>query len=403
MASAILCAWPSLLVPSAQDARPLSREELERALQERDALIAELLQRVEALEQRPSVLESTASEVAPAPPLPAPKPVTTTAEVPAPTTTEEMPAPTTTAGVPAPPTTTAEVEAPAPGQFEIDEAAAERALDFTLVQEGALLLPFGRVEFSPSFTYTRRSSDFPFPVPTSTGTAVLEQEIRSNEFDFFGALRVGLPFDSQLELGLPYSIVDFSAVDQVNGGSFNDDSETGHGLGDITVGLAKTVLRQKSWWPDVVLRINWDTGSGEKSDNGVPLDGGFQSLTGSVSLAKRQDPLVFVAGASYNAAFEEDDLDPGDTLNFRIGTFLAASPSTSLYATLDQSFQDETEFDGRRIDGSDTVQSVLTLGASAVLGRDVLIDGNVGVGLTDDSPDYLVSVSLPIRFNLPAF
>jgi hypothetical protein len=37
------------------------------------------------------------------------------------------------------------------------------------------------------------------------------------------------------------------------------------------------------------------------------------------------------------------------------------------------------------------------------LGRDVLIDGNVGVGLTDDSPDYLVSVSLPIRFNLPAF
>jgi hypothetical protein len=122
-----------------------------------------------------------------------------------------------------------------------------------------------------------------------------------------------------------------------------------------------------------------------------------------VSLAKRQDPLVFVAGASYNAAFEEDDLDPGDTLNFRIGTFLAASPSTSLYATLDQSFQDETEFDGRRIDGSDTVQSVLTLGASAVLGRDVLIDGNVGVGLTDDSPDYLVSVSLPIRFNLPAF
>jgi hypothetical protein len=37
------------------------------------------------------------------------------------------------------------------------------------------------------------------------------------------------------------------------------------------------------------------------------------------------------------------------------------------------------------------------------LARNVLLDGAVGVGLTDDSPDYSVSVALPIRFNLPAF
>jgi hypothetical protein len=88
-------------------------------------------------------------------------------------------------------------------------------------------------------------------------------------------------------------------------------------------------------------------------------------------------------------------------LGFSIGTFLAASPNTSLSLVLNQSFGDEFELNGQRIRGSDTVQSILTLGASAILGRNVLLGGAVGVGLTDDSPDYSVSISLPIRFSTP--
>jgi hypothetical protein len=39
----------------------------------------------------------------------------------------------------------------------------------------------------------------------------------------------------------------------------------------------------------------------------------------------------------------------------------------------------------------------------AILGRNVLLDGAGAVGLTDDSPDYSVSISLPIRFSTPGF
>jgi hypothetical protein len=31
----------------------------------------------------------------------------------------------------------------------------------------------------------------------------------------------------------------------------------------------------------------------------------------------------------------------------------------------------------------------------------MLLDVDVGIGLTDDAPDYVISVSLPIQFNLP--
>jgi hypothetical protein len=48
---------------------------------------------------------------------------------------------------------------------------------------------------------------------------------------------------------------------------------------------------------------------------------------------------------------------------------------------LNQSFIDEFKVDGRSIDGADQVQSILSLGASAILGRNMLLDGAVGVGL----------------------
>jgi hypothetical protein len=388
MASAILCLSSNPVPLRARDAaEPLTRADLERALQERDALIRELLRRVEQLErERALAVDET-------PPAARTVPVAK-----APAAAEPV----------GPPASTkperrerAQSQAPAPGQIEVDEEAAERALDFTLVQEGALLLPFGRAEFTPSFTYTRRTDDFPIILGPPGAQVVAEQEVRRNEFEFFASLLAGLPFDSQLELGLPYNLVDQSGVNQVLGTEIQESSDTGHSLGDFSVGLAKTVLRERNWLPDVVLRVNWDTGTGERTDNDVVLDGGFQELTGSISLTKRQDPLVFVGAALYEAAFEEDNIDPGDALGFSIGTFLGASPSTSLRLVLNQSFIDEFKVDGQSVDGSDRVQSILTLGASAILGRNVLLDGAVGVGLTDDSPDYAVSISLPIRFSTP--
>jgi hypothetical protein len=49
----------------------------------------------------------------------------------------------------------------APGQFEVDEEAAERALERTLVVTGALLLPFGKAEIQPRFAYIRSEEDAP--------------------------------------------------------------------------------------------------------------------------------------------------------------------------------------------------------------------------------------------------
>ena len=391
-----------------------SIEELRRALEQRDAAIESLLARVEQLERDVAlsrgeldrVIAGAAGGSGATGSMPSSEPGSRLGMPAAGTATLPPPAPQDPgAGPPSRPERQdiAQAPPPAPGQVEVDEEAVERALDFTLVEQGALLLPAGIAEVTPSFTYTRLTGDFPTVVETDGAQFVAERDVRRNEFDFFASLLVGLPFDSQLELGLPYNLVDQSVVDRIDGQEFDESSRTGHGLGDFSVGLAKTVLRERNWLPDVVLRVNWDTGTGESQDNDVVLDGGFQELTGSISLTKRQDPLAFVGGAAYQAAFEHNDIDPGDTLGFSIGTFLAASPNTSLRVVLNQSFIDEFEVGGDKISGSDQVQSILTFGASAILRRNVLVDVAVGVGLTDDSPDYSVSLSLPIRFPVPGF
>ena len=287
----------------------------------------------------------------------------------------------------------------APGQFTVDEAAAARALERTLVQEGVLLLALGEAEIDPSFTYTRRESTFPVVVE---GNVVAERRARRNEFDGQTSLRVGLPFDSQLEVDVPYSYVDQSDTTEVGGSPIDHSDRAGSGLGDIEVGFAKTLVQENGgWWPDVVARVQWDAPTGNTRDNGVFLGGGFNEVSGSLNLVKRQDPLAFIGQVGYSKSFESDNIEPGDEVAFSIGTLLAASPETSLSFIFNQAFANDTKVDGETINGSDAVSGTFSIGASTILGRNMLLSVTGDIGLTDDAPDYAIGISLPVRFDVP--
>ena len=388
---------------------------LRRELRARDAEIAELLERVELLEQRLVLgADQLDQAVGGAGPIPvrrhsfrtAAAPVATQPPGPSPDNRGPREPQTAQARDPASP---APVEPPmtepaVPGRFEVDESLIDRALERTLVQEGVLLLPFGQAEIEPGFTYTRREIDAPTFVNIDGQTFVGQQDVRRNEFETGLTLRVGLPFDSQVDVGLPYNYVDQSVRTTVGNQPQNNDSESGHGFGDLSVGLAKTLLQEGSgWWPDVIARITWDADTGKTQDNGVFLGGGFNAVSGSLSAVKRQDPLAFVAGVSYGKTFENDDIEPGDEVGFSLGTVLAASPETSLSFFFNQTFADDTKIDGEKIDGTDQVIGTFSMGAATILGRNVLLSITGEIGLTDDAPDYAIGASLPIRFDLPFY
>ncbi len=366
----------------AQDAGATTGE-LSRQIEQRDAVIRDLTRQIEALERK----TSTTPAAAPAPAAAHPR------------------APAAAPAGASPPQSAPAAAAAKPGAIEVDEKAAERALERTLVAGGALLLPTGQAEIEPSFNYTRREiDDIPLLVDVGGGDSVLaNQKVKRNELTANLGLRVGLPWDSQLELALPYSFTQQDEIVDVGSAGRDTRDGWGSGLGDLSVGLAKTVLREGRWTPDLIARVTYNTGTGDKSDNDIALNGGYSAVTGSLVALKRQDPLAFVGSGFYQKTFKDSGTNPGDQFGFTLGTLLAASPETSLRFQFQTTFVDNFETGGRTINNSNQVQGVFIFGASSILGRRVLLDVSGGIGVTDDAPDYFINIALPIRFDLPVF
>ena len=370
----------ALLAPGpavAREAHP-TVEQLQNEIQKQNALIHDLLGRVRELEHRETRTTSAARPQPAVARRPAPVPPPPVAAATAPEQTAQAPAPQPQAA------------AAAPGQFKVDVQAAQRALERTLTSAGALLVPYGFAEVEPSFSYVRRE------IPD----LVLFTNKR-NEYTGAIGLRVGLPYEMQFSLQVPYVGVTQQTVSNFVAPAQQVATASGSAFGDLSFGLSKAVLRQHGWLPDLIAGIAYEAPTGPQTVNRVALPGSGQSrLNFSLTALRRQDPLAFVAGVQYSKAFEHDNFNPGDQFSVIGGVYVATSPQTSLSAILQQTFGQAPTLNGVTLTGGNTVQSVLVLGASSILGRGTLLNLQVGIGLTSDAPKYSVVLSLPIRFSL---
>jgi hypothetical protein len=214
-------------------------------------------------------------------------------------------------------------------------------------------------------------------------------------------MRFGLPWESQLEIGLPYNLAQQQVTDIAVSPPQQLSNSWGNSFGDLTVGLAKTFVHESGWIPDLLGRVSYEIPTGPESMNQVPLPSRRSLLAFSLTAAKRQDPLVFVASGGYTKSFQTDQINLGDQVNFQTGVFLASSPETSLRAVLQSNFVDAVRINDVTFRGSDTVQTILNLGVSSILGRGVLVDLQVGSGLTNSAPKYSVTLSGTYRFPVP--
>jgi hypothetical protein len=230
-----------------------------------------------------------------------------------------------------------------------------------------------------------------------------ETERNANRLSADLAVRLGLPWDAQFEIGLPYRWAEIETATNLGFAPITSSTESGSGLGDVRIGLAKTILREDLWLPDLVGRVTWDTDTGRPDDNGVSLSGDFHEIRGSLSAIKRQEPVVFIGGLSYQYSFEKGQIQPGPVFSMNLGGALALSPETSLRFFFSGAYQGETEVFGNRIAGSERTIGSFVIGGSTLLAPGVLLNTSLGIGLTDDADDFSLMFSLPIRFSTPVF
>ena len=361
--AAALALIGGLAVATPALAQELTRADLEAALHQRDEEISALEKRIAALEGE------HAATAAPIQTLPA---AAESASASAPTRTGE------------------------------DETALE-ALTRGLVQRGALVIPKWSVEVAPSLSYSHSQIQGVVLVDTPEGiSTVSDQRQRNDTGEARLAVRLGLPWRSQIEVRLPF---DWKRQDSALGDGtnvFNSEKD----IGDVEVELSHQFLVEKGWRPDLVGALSWRFPTGQDPYR-VPVanlasGGGVNSFTGRLTALKSFDPLVVFSTLAYSGSLSYPEsfgsVQPGNVLDWQMGAILAVNPGTSFSFAFVQDFKGHTRVAGVPIAGSDGVAAIAQVGLDQVLSARALLDVTLGFGVTRDAPDYEVMVSVPIRF-----
>jgi outer membrane putative beta-barrel porin/alpha-amylase len=272
----------------------------------------------------------------------------------------------------------------------------ERALERALTRQSVFVLPAGVYELEPGIEYTYRASDALEIVNTSG--VVARQDVKQDRLETRLTLRAGLPHGSHVEIRVPYVLLrtDRSTADQFE--------QTTHeaGFGDLQLALTKQLAEERPARPGLLASVTWRAPTGNFRLGEPSRGSGFHALQGALTLVKRQDPLVFFGTASYTSVLErrhgDAEVDPGDPIGVKLGTILAASPRTSIRGGFELSRSGRTKIDGVAIPGSDAAVATLQFGLATLLSRRTLLDVQLNVGVTPDTPDFALIVSVPFRF-----
>jgi hypothetical protein len=333
------------------------------------------------------------------------------------------PAPEVARATPPPPPPSEPAPAETPTEEEGGPSPEQDRPVFTpafLRQAQAVLIPKNWLEITPSFQYTY--SDF--NLLSVQGLDIIESifigQIRVEKQRTHGLVaqldaRYGITDRIQASVTAPYRFV-YSQVSfppQIQ--RFPDpipatDNFT-NGLGDIEVGLSYHALRERRWLPDLIVGITAKTTTGtgpfEVDTGDSPTGSGFWGIRGQATMVKVADPGILFGSASYqfNLEDEVDNLafDPGDLVQISGGYAYALNPFLSLTTRIEGSYVPPYSLDGTTIDGTDLWLANLGFGVTYGINRRTAIDFGFQVGITEDTPDFRFTLSVPFQFTLPSW
>jgi hypothetical protein len=383
---------PTQLKSAQQDAIDAK---IQQALRERDAIIRNLLERVQELETR---LNASNSGL-----------------------TGHGPVPAAVAVAPAPVSSLATTVNNA--TYDDTERHASAALDRALLVRGGLLLPAGMLEVDDAASYFSLSSDhvtvngfalFPILVVGDITSERLRRDILINSV----TARVGVTKRTQLDFMVPYGFVLNRTVDATG----KQTSQSQFGLGDMIGGVSYQFINEHGNAPDLLGSVHFKSTTGATSYNlesaQTSLGTGFNGLTAAVTTAKTNDPLVFFGSLNYtynqpahhtvplsdpsnpSVTSEVAYIRPGHSFGFDLGSVLSLNPETSMTVGWDQLFTTESKLNGQPLPASYLVEGSLRIGTSYMFAPGRMLDVSMGVGLTPDTPNLQFSVSVPFRRTL---
>ena len=190
-------------------------------------------------------------------------------------------------------------------------------------------------------------------------------------------------------------------------------------IGDISFGLQWQPFKMSEKWPAIILSGTFYTKTGKSQyeinpETELSTGSGSYSAKCGVNLSKAFDPLVAFGGLSYTYQFVETDLNqrlgeetvlkkvaPGDTITYNFGLGYALSYNISFTLQFQQSYSFKTEYwldGGDKLSNTTQNSAMMIFGGGFKLSRKTILYVNLGLGLTEDTSDFMLSFRLPIEY-----
>lgn len=190
---------------------------------------------------------------------------------------------------------------------------------------------------------------------------------------------------------------------------------TAAGLGDINFGARWEPFPLKQGRLPLVLFGSLSTKTGD-SPYEIGIDElstgkGYYSVGVGASTRKYIDPVVLFSSVSVNYGFKESGLDqvrgrrilesfdPGVSGGFAFGFAYSFNYDVSLTMSYQQSFNTGAKFyfkEDESYESGDQSSAMLSFALGVRVSPETIVNGTVGIGLTEDAPDVSLGLSFPL-------
>lgn len=326
------------------------------------------------------------------------------------------------------------------GQAPVPDTAPPQVAP--IFDQPGVLTPRNKFVLEPSFQFSYSSTDRVALVGYTVIPALLiglvdVREVKTTTLTGGVALRYGITNRMEVEVRVPYVYSTNDTVSrEIFTGTAQDNvfSSNGRGIGDVEMTLR---YQLNEGGPDKFYYIGWlrfktATGKspfdvvtdcvtrciGNTTGTGLPLEqptgSGFYAVQPGLTWLFPSDPVVFFGNVSYLHSFARSNLSltildgekdfvgrvqPGDIWGFNVGMGLALNEKASVSLGYDQSIVLPTKQNGETVPGSvRVILGTLLLGYSYRLSPKTTLNFTIGAGLTRDTPDLTLTVRVPISF-----
>ena len=314
-------------------------------------------------------------------------------------------------------------------EAEKDRERVERERAIQSVQRSGVLLPQGKFDVEPSFTYSHTSRNF----INVDGFSILPVLIIGNiqalrvERDVFQtqlALRYGILPNLQVDASVPWQ----SETDRYVTQSYQNNvqlapKESGRhdqGIGDPQLGLSYQLLHEHGWVPDLIVQSTGRAPIGKSqfdihSNSQLAQGAGVWGVRNGITAIKTMEPIVLIFNTGYTYNFGRDltaqritstgtnvittTYQPGGSIDNGVAVAIAMNPSFAINLGVLERYTFSTELTGvGTVQGSSLNEAQFRFGFAWAVTRNSVFNFTAAMGLTEDSPGLTITIAYPIKF-----